>query len=305
MIEWMALGAGVAAGSLFTSVAAASKRRPAPASAGAGFPGADLSVVDPDHAFRIGVYNIHRARGLDGRKDLDRIASVIGPADVVGLCEVEGSFYGLGESQPRRLGRSLGLGSLFSPTQSRWLRYDRGNGLLSRYPVSRWYHEPLVDSTGRRGRILTTAQVRVGASTVHLLVTHLSRRIDQRVQLATILDRFVRLDRAILVGDFNITRDFPPMRAFLESGHGVDAIGAALGTTDDPRRIDWILTRGLTVKCGGSCAAGASDHPYYWVDVHRSVAARPISNAGVVDTSVSPGYPGEPRLAARALVAVR
>lgn len=299
----MALGA--AAGSLFTSVAAASMRRPVTAAAGGGLRHAGMATADADRPLRIGVYNIHRARGLDGRKDLDRIASVIGQADLVGLCEVEGSFYGLTDSQPRRLGRALGLGSLFSPTQERWLRFDRGNGLLSRFPVERWYHEPLVDTTGRRGRILTTARIRIGESTLHLLVTHLSRRTDQHVQLATILDRFTRFDRAILVGDFNIARDFPPLREFLDAGGGIDAIGAALGAADDPGRIDWILTRGVNVQGGGFCAPGPSDHPYYWVDLRQAVSARRVGIVGAVDAWSPPQRLHDRRPAARALTAIR
>ena len=32
--------------------------------------------------FTVGTFNIHRARGLDGRKDLARVAHVIGACDV-------------------------------------------------------------------------------------------------------------------------------------------------------------------------------------------------------------------------------
>ena len=38
----------------------------------------------------VGTYNIHRGRGLDGKRNLTRIAHMIKGCDVVGLQEVEG-----------------------------------------------------------------------------------------------------------------------------------------------------------------------------------------------------------------------
>lgn len=281
-------------GIVIALAAVASFRRPVCARAGAQVHDAPAAGGD-GRRLRVGCYNIHRGKGLDGRKQLSRIARVIGDADVVGLCEVEGPFYGLRASQPRRLGRQLGLGWLFSPTQSRWWRHDRGNGLLSRYPVGRWYHEPLVDSTGRRGRILTTTEVQVGGFPVTVMVTHLSRRIDQQVQMATILERFERHQHAVLVGDFNVSRSFTELRAFLAAGRGIDAIGRVLGDADDPTRIDWILVRGLEVTDAGFEPAGASDHPYYWVDLALPAASQRLRPARPALRTL----PAEHRLAAR------
>ena len=41
-------------------------------------------------SFTVGTYNIHRGRGLDGKRNLTRIAHMIKGCDVVGLQEVEG-----------------------------------------------------------------------------------------------------------------------------------------------------------------------------------------------------------------------
>jgi endonuclease/exonuclease/phosphatase family metal-dependent hydrolase len=251
-----------------TGLLLASRRRPVAASMG-GQSRETVSAPDVRAAapIRVGCYNIHRSRGLDGRRDINRIAATIGDADLAGLCEVEGSWYGVIGSQPQQLAGALGVNWLFSPTRRRWMRHDRGNGVLSRYPIQQWINEPLVDSTGRRGRALTTAKIRVGDQTVVVLVTHLSRRLDQEIQLRTVLERFVQYDRAILIGDFNVSRSFTLLRRFLASGAAVDAIGNSLGEEDDPTRIDWILTRGLQVLGGGSTDIGPSDHPYYWVDI--------------------------------------
>ena len=57
--------------------------------------GVRLEGEQEDDAFgratlSVATYNIHRARGLDGEKNLDRIAELVKSCDVVGLQEVEG-----------------------------------------------------------------------------------------------------------------------------------------------------------------------------------------------------------------------
>ena len=239
-------------------------RRPVAASFKTFSLGENKQAVD---SVRVGTYNIHRARGTDGKKDVKRIAGVLEKTDIVGLNEVEGSVYGVVVDQASMLGSELNMVSEFYPTQSRWLREDRGNGLLSKYPIRHLYNEPLVDSTGRRNRILSTAQVLIGTESVEVMTTHLSRRVDQEIQLEIILKRFCSYDKAILLGDFNISRKFPSLAVFLQSDFAVDAIAVGLGDEDSAARIDWILTRGLSVRDAGFEPVGASDHPNYWVDL--------------------------------------
>ena len=239
-------------------------RRPVAASFKTFVPGENKQSVD---SLRVGTYNIHRARGTDGKKDIKRIARVLENTDIVGLSEVEGSLYGFVVDQASMLGSELNMLSEFCPTQSRWLREDRGNGLLSKYPIRHLYNEPLVDSTGRRNRILSSAQVLIDNEPVEVMTTHLSRRVDQEIQLEIVLKRFCSYDKAILLGDFNISRKFPGLEMFLKSGAATDAIAVGLGDEDTETRIDWILTRGLTVCDAGFEPVGASDHPYYWVNL--------------------------------------
>ncbi len=247
------------------------KRRPAPAITGSAIP------LEPftSREFTIGIYNIHRARGTDGGKDLSRIAEVIADTDVVGLCECEGASIRGGRDQCVELGASLnrtslsptssGRAAIFSPTQHRWGRYDRGNGLLSRIPVSSWAQVPLVDSTGTHPRCLLQADLDVDGINIPVFVTHLARRIDQANQLQTVIDRFSQYDCAILLGDLNLTRDYPPLADLIAAKENQDAITAA--GIDDPDRIDWVITRGCRVLAGGCHPVGPSDHPYYWVRI--------------------------------------
>ena len=230
-----------------------------------GGPLSNSSQIPNQNSFKLGVYNIHRGRGTDGQKDLQRIAGVIKDVDVVGLCECEGASILGKPNQCEQLGALLDTATLFGPTQKRFGRYDRGNGLLSRLSVSRWYQEPLVDSTGTHPRCILRADLVTEAGEIAFFVTHLARRIDQREQLKTVIDRFQQYDRAILVGDFNMVKESRPLAEFLEQRGCCDAI--ATGRGDYAKRIDWIFTRGVEIIDRGYHPKGPSDHPFYWIEV--------------------------------------
>ena len=70
-------------------------------------------------SFTIGTYNIHRSRGTDGRRDLDRIAEVIKDCDIVGLQEVEGSTWRGLNNQAHSLSEKLACAVHFAPTRRR------------------------------------------------------------------------------------------------------------------------------------------------------------------------------------------
>ena len=67
---------------------------------------------------RVATYNIHRARGLDGRTRLERIAGVLAAidADIVALQEVVGASP-LKPGQAAELGAALGMGWVMAPTR--------------------------------------------------------------------------------------------------------------------------------------------------------------------------------------------
>src|SRR6188472_2888976 len=99
------------------------------------------------HSVRIATYNIHRARGLDGRTRIERIAAVLATidADVVALQEVVGASP-LKPGQAAELGAALGMGWVMAPT--RHLRTSLfGNVVLSRFPVRHHNHHDLTWQT--------------------------------------------------------------------------------------------------------------------------------------------------------------
>src|ERR1051326_3205916 len=84
---------------------------------------------------RIVTYNIHKARGMDGRTSVKRIANVLGElnADIVALQEVFSSYEST-EGQVEAIASELGLHSAFGCTRHHQGR-PYGNAILSRWPI--------------------------------------------------------------------------------------------------------------------------------------------------------------------------
>jgi endonuclease/exonuclease/phosphatase family metal-dependent hydrolase len=254
----------------------AGRRTPVGPRRGAGISWPDDSRPVSKTRFRIATYNIRRGKGTDGVRDLNRTANVLRDADLVGLNEIGGPPLWGQADQAEQLGRTLKIGWLFAPNQCRWHRYYFGNGLLSRLEVGRWTSEPLVHdrATPKSYRNRLMAEIMADSQPVTFMVTHLDRGPIRPVQLQSVLGEFVAHTPAVLVGDFNTTADDPVLGALFADTNNVDAIGQALGASDDKNRIDWIITRGMKVLSGGTEPPGISDHPCYWVDVE------PLSVAG-------------------------
>lgn len=209
----------------------------------------------------VGTYNIHRARGTDDRHDLRRIARIVSGCDIVALQEVEGPRLGSSHNQAWHLGRWLRLTAHFAPSRKLFFFPHRGNALLCRFPVSHWQRLALFPSTGRAHRNLTVYRVDLAGSPVHILNTHLSKPAEGTSPFEAVMSAFGQYPRAILLGDFNAPTDHPAMRRWLPP----DTVDALAGAGFDPRRVDMILIRGLSVDEAWSSPIGPSDHPFFAV----------------------------------------
>lgn len=224
----------------------------------------------PPASFIVGTYNVCSGKGTDGVRDILRAASVVKQGDIVALQELRAATHFRTPSQAEQLGSANDMGWLFAPTRTRWFRDYRGNALLTRFPVTDWYREPLPDVSGHSFRNLTSAVLRVGDRDLWVLFTHLHPRLGTQRQLATVIRRFRDHAPAILVGDLNTARDNEQLAALLSEQGVTDALATGLGTQDHSDRIDWIITKGLVISAGGMTEKGTSDHPYYWVEVSFS-----------------------------------
>jgi endonuclease/exonuclease/phosphatase family metal-dependent hydrolase len=153
-------------------------------------------------------YNIHRGVGLDRRRDIDRIAEVIGEVapDVIALqeviCEADGDIG----DQAHRLAARLKMRVIMGETRTHGTG-TYGNAVLSRLPV---LAASRCDLSWRRRepRGCLRVDLAVNGTALHVFNAHFGLLLrERRDQLAT-LARFIR-DSAtlagprVLMGDFN------------------------------------------------------------------------------------------------------
>lgn len=221
---------------------------------------------------RIGTFNIHGCRGADDCRDLDRVAQSMEKLDFVALNEVHGPRPWERLDQAGELGTRLGMAWLFAPNTRMWYCLESGNGLVSALPVSFWQRIPLVHRSDRGYRNAVLVGLEQGGRTIRVLLTHVTRHDDRsrHEQLHAVGDLFLSLAQpAILLGDLNSSAADPEIRRLLDAPGVRDPVGEILGTDDPeaPRRIDWILARGMRCVAAGLRDEGASDHPLVWAEL--------------------------------------
>jgi endonuclease/exonuclease/phosphatase family metal-dependent hydrolase len=170
----------------------------------AGFQAAPLT-------FRVLTYNIHHGEGMDGRFDLERVASVMKSAqpDLIALQEVDVSTARAGGvNQLAALARLMDMHAEFG----RAMNYDGGGygvAVLSRWPILAVENDPLPFAPEREPRTALTVQLRPGPDGP--LVRFTSTHFDQGREQETRLEEATRLNElltregppAILGGDLN------------------------------------------------------------------------------------------------------
>ncbi len=233
----------------------------------------EVSNTHQPHRFRIATFNIHSCKGLDGRRDVDRVANYLKKLDFVGLNEVQGPNLFVKQDQAALLGQQLSMGWLFAPSIRQWYYLESGNALLTRMPVIAWRRIPLVRQVDYsfRNAVQVDLQEQCGPESrvIHVLLTHVNRRYDseREAQLKEVIPMFLALaEPAVLLGDLNSTAQDAQIRQLMDSPGVIDAVGQVLGPKD-PQRIDWIFVRGLRCLDAGIVENDASDHPLVWAEL--------------------------------------
>lgn len=212
---------------------------------------------------RIATWNLHGARGLDGRVHPERIAAVVAEldADVIALQEF-------------RACRDVDLAAALMrddcyriATQPTFERRGVvfGNALLSRWPIAECVrHDLAVEGCEPRGAL--AAVIDLGGPRLQVVATHLGlRRAERRRQIETIrsLARAANADALVLAGDFNaIMRHETGM---LDTELGADAVPATFPSLLPLLALDriWAAPGGIVreVRAHRSLRARiASDH---------------------------------------------
>jgi endonuclease/exonuclease/phosphatase family metal-dependent hydrolase len=155
--------------------------------------------------FSVASYNIHKYVGIDGVFAPERIARVISElrADIVGLQEIDSSFYrkgNLGGPILEKAGLELVLGLTRRNRNGHY-----GNALLTAYQVKDVRRIDL-SVFGRSPRGALDVDLWVKGETIRVIVAHLGLGLrERRKQIRRLLDIFCsERDRLeIMLGDFN------------------------------------------------------------------------------------------------------
>jgi endonuclease/exonuclease/phosphatase family metal-dependent hydrolase len=245
------------------------RRVPAGGAEGAALSGAIVTPREARNTLRVGTFNIHAGKGLDGQRDITRIADCLRGMDLVALNEVAGGRPWEDWNQSQQLGQALDCQWLFAPTESRLWHGSFGNGLLTSAKTFYWQRIPLDLAGANTHRNVVLTAIEVSGVRVNVLLTHLdSRDLERRHnQLRAVGELFLSLaEPAILLGDLNSGPEDEQLQRLLSSPGVVDAVTAG-GASSPSGRIDWILTRGLRTLDSGVLDNGASDHPFVWAEL--------------------------------------
>ncbi|MGB5675768.1 MAG: endonuclease/exonuclease/phosphatase family protein [Gemmatimonadota bacterium] len=180
---------------------------------------------DPD-VVRILAYNIKHGLGMDGKVDLERVASVIRSVepDVVTLQEIDSVTARTGlEDQATRLGELTGMQAMFGGFMDyRGGRY--GMALLSRYPVVEWENHRLPDGAEPRSALAARVELlKPGygqGPQVVVVGVHLYADAEERLAQAERLVELFADETApvVLAGDFNSIPDSKVIRHLEDAG---------------------------------------------------------------------------------------
>ncbi len=227
---------------------------------------------------RVVTFNIHHGEGLDGRHDLERIATLVESADVVALQEVDRSWGARSEfsDQLSWLADRMQMQAVFGANLDREPagpgepRRRYGTAILSRLGIDDWVHTLLASTGEDEQRGLLVAYIDVGDSALTIANVHLESwspavRVTQAAQVREFLAAVAPGD-LVLLGDFNATPDAPEiamMGVGLVDAWGVggDGDGATFPAPVPSRRIDYVLvTPGLSIRHASVLSTDASDH---------------------------------------------
>ena len=157
----------------------------------------------------IASYNIHRGVGLDRRRDLDRIGTVIAEMnpDVIGLQEVirqDGNIMPMAD-QAAYLASKLGMELVMGETRS-YGAGTYGNAILTRLPVLGSVRHDLSHGL-REPRGCLRVDLAVDDVTLHVFNCHFGLAFRERRAQLELLAGFIRAGSCggprVVMGDFN------------------------------------------------------------------------------------------------------
>lgn len=164
--------------------------------------------------FQVMTYNIHHGKGVDGKLDLERIATVIqeSGADFISLNEVDRFFARRSNhmDQIAWMATNLNMEHAFGPAitfrkKGTDLLSQYGNAFLSKYPIVSEQNHSLYPS-GTEGRSLLEIHTEFHGQTMKMFVTHLSLNPLIRHKQIDFITGKIREEASpvIMMGDWNM-----------------------------------------------------------------------------------------------------
>lgn len=205
---------------------------------------------DGRRTLRLMTYNIHHGEGVDGKLDLERIATIIrkNNCDLVALQEVDRkTARSKGVDQLAEIGKLTGMQAYFGKAID-YSGGEYGLGILSKLPVTVSKSLALPSGAKREQRIALEVFVKPEAAPGFVFVnTHLDSSAaenDRAAQNAELLKRFGSgPSQAILAGDFNSTSDKPELAPIVNKWVDVDSqrMAPTIPVSKPTRKIDYIF----------------------------------------------------------------
>ena len=206
--------------------------------------------LTPASELRLLTYNIHHGEGLDGKIDLDRIATLIKSQnpDLVALQEIDvKTARASGVDQAAELARLTAMHYAFG----KFMDFDGGEYgqmILSKYPILSSENLKLPEGVEPRAAMIAHIKVPQFEGPIYFVGNHLYATEEQRsAQAQALVDRFKDItDPVILAGDFNSEPKSPPMQRLHRAGWVDPTLETDAGTfpANDPKReIDYVLHR--------------------------------------------------------------
>jgi endonuclease/exonuclease/phosphatase family metal-dependent hydrolase len=250
-----------------------------------------------DLTVRVLTYNIHHGEGVDGKLDLDRIASVIRSvnADVVCLQEVDRNLPRTNHLDfPAILAKALDMRVVFEPN-FQFDGGDYGNATLTRLEIESNENFALPGPEGREPRGCLRVTVWVEGQQVDVFNTHLGLEPDERKMQASEIVKHLADRPTVLAGDLNETYGQPALRILtgrLRDSAGNDAI-PTIPAQAPAKRIDFVLvSEEFTVSSSSVMVTpetqAASDH----LPIAASLA---LSSVAKTSEKIGPNQTGAQR----------
>lgn len=205
------------------------------------------------------------------RANLDALATLFAPFDVVGLQESDpGSLRSGFDRQSDTLAESARFPFVSHQSNRRIGRIaGSGNALLSRLEPVELLDYALPGRVAGRGVLI--AQFGEDALAWRLAITHLSLGVrSRRVQLGFLADLFADDRRLVLMGDFNCPADAPEMRVLYQRTRLAEPVDGppSFPSWAPERALDHILVTGFEVSEYQALAAAGSDHLAIAIELH-------------------------------------